>query len=236
MVEENFTIFCSEYSWISESIVEFIRNDFLSENSNLKFETVVGIEFYEKLLGSLNSSKNKYGFIGWKSTLAPINPNIECVNPFPGIFSGSAFGGCPLKMPSLLHIWKEIVKVTKPFEGRMPLILKENYVTVPIGFRFGNKFSPFLKTGNEVIGWLLNGGILQHWQKYEDVKVIEDEEEGPKILLLSDLSFGFVLWLSACGISFITFLLEFVWSWIELISDKCLTYTVFWFIFGKHLV
>ena len=44
--------------------------------------------------------------------------------------------------------------------------------------------------------------LFKHYEK----KIVKD----PKVLKVDDLSFGFVLWLGACGISFCGFILEIV--------------------------
>ena len=41
------------------------------------------------------------------------------------------------------------------------------------------------------------------FQKYEPI-----DDNSPKVLTLNDLGFGFVLWLGACGISIVGFMLE----------------------------
>jgi hypothetical protein len=96
-------------------------------------------------------------------------------------------------------------------------------LTVPVGFEFSNRYNIFLKTGTEVINWLLNGGILQYWHKFEEVKVIEEEEEGPRVLVFDDLSFGFALWLGACGFSIMGFSLEVWWNILKNFYKKNLT-------------
>lgn len=65
---------------------------------------------------------------------------------------------------------------------------------------------------NEVLEKTLPSGIPQHlikfhysiiFQKYEPVV-----DNSPKVLTLDDLGFGFVLWLGACAISIVGFILE----------------------------
>jgi len=65
---------------------------------------------------------------------------------------------------------------------------------------------------NLILEKLIPAGIPQHlyelhkfmlFKKYEPIM-----DSGPKVLTIDDLSFGFVLWLGACGISVAGFVLE----------------------------
>ena len=64
----------------------------------------------------------------------------------------------------------------------------------------------------EVMERIVTAGIPQYFDKfYTDSflrKYEEINENSPKVLTLDDLFFGFSLWLSACGISIVGFLLE----------------------------
>jgi hypothetical protein len=68
-----------------------------------------------------------------------------------------------------------------------------------------------------VIKWSIPAGIPQYWAEYHDwYKYIRnhtyyEEESGPKVFALENLSFGFNVWLVACGLSLIGFLLEFLY-------------------------
>jgi hypothetical protein len=208
----NYTLLYSEYSRVTKTWLEGISKDLLNEKDHDKvFERINGTEFYKIMLKSFNESPQKLGFVGWKSFLTPFSARIDCVDGFSS-FYGSGTDDCDfINKQELFKSWNELVNKIKPFEGQMPLILKENYVSAPVGFLFSDKFHPFLQIGNEVIGWLLNGGILQHWKKFEENPMIQEIPEGPKVLLFDDLSFGFVLWLSACGISAAGLVLEYLW-------------------------
>jgi hypothetical protein len=119
--------------------------------------------------------------------------------------------------------FKEFAKITaliQKYEGKVPLTLKEDYLTIPIGFQFHNRLSPFLHTGNEIIGRLLNAGILQHWKKFDEAEAVQEDPDELKILSMQDLSFGFVLWLGACGTSSIAFSFEILWMFIRRVFQK----------------
>lgn len=55
-------------------------------------------------------------------------------------------------------------------------------------------------------------GIPQHFSEYHKWVLYgrydKQTVKGPKVLTLKSLSFGFVLWLAACGISFLGFFME----------------------------
>lgn len=77
-----------------------------------------------------------------------------------------------------------------------------------------------------VVNELIPSGIPQYlyifhkWIRFSRTSVYK-YFKSPKIFNIEDLSFGFVLWLIACGISFIVFVLEMImWpkvvkSWIS---------------------
>lgn len=71
----------------------------------------------------------------------------------------------------------------------------------------------FAQTSNR----LLQAGIIQNWYENfttEYIRVLKIESKGvrrdkePQVLTLEGLSFGFVLYLGACGISFVVFIIE----------------------------
>jgi hypothetical protein len=188
-----------------------------------------GVEFYKLLLANFKDSSNKFAFLGWKSFFTPFSSEIECavLASFDDNYAhiDSCYNAFIVEFTKeLVEKWTEIVAMIKGHEGQMPLTLKENYFTVPIGFEFSSQFSPFFKTGNEIIGWLLNGGILQYWHKLEMVKTIEEDAAGPKVLLFNDLSFGFVLWLAACLISTTGYMLEILWLFFKRLFHKNLKF------------
>jgi hypothetical protein len=236
-MEDNYTVFHSDYSRISRNILNLLSSDFLDNKYEFLLEDfyeanrgrffhydstmfsffsqhVEGIEFYEKLLENFESSENKFAFIGWKSALMPISAKIECANGgefYEGYFAEE----CESFDSILVDILHNILEVIKPFERRVPLILKESYFKVSIGFKFRSKFNPFLHTSNEVIGWLLNGGILQYWKAEDEIRIVERGDDGPKVLWIDDLRFGFNIWLGSSVISVASFVCEILWSFVE---------------------
>jgi hypothetical protein len=66
---------------------------------------------------------------------------------------------------------------------------------------------------DKVIGPLIPSGILQQLQDYHrfftEMKE-KSEEQGPQVLRVTDLSFGFVLWLLASGVCSIVFIVEWL--------------------------
>lgn len=104
----------------------------------------------------------------------------------------------------------------RPFE--------DSLVTSHIGFVFlPNNF--MLDFTDELVTRLLPSGIIQHSNKFHEWchfpdYVIEEESE-PQVLTLDDLSFGFVMWICACCITFVVFPME-------------IFYRHFWFIYVIH--
>jgi hypothetical protein len=92
------------------------------------------------------------------------------------------------------------------------LVLQEILLRAQEGFIFHRNHFIFHLTDN-IVGELLPSGILQHSKEYHwfftDLKD-SYEERGPKVLRITDLSFGFVLWLAACCVSSIAFVTECV--------------------------
>jgi hypothetical protein len=65
---------------------------------------------------------------------------------------------------------------------------------------------------------LLEAGILNNWYDWHNKMLYGmwkiDFENGPKVLTVESLSFGFVLWLGACGVSFAAFVGEILWKFM----------------------
>jgi hypothetical protein len=64
----------------------------------------------------------------------------------------------------------------------------------------------------EVMQKFIPMGIIQHSYELHNWiclrPIIEPEVNDPKVLTLDDLEFGFILWLTACGLSIFGFLCE----------------------------
>jgi hypothetical protein len=67
---------------------------------------------------------------------------------------------------------------------------------------------------DNVVEALISAGIIQKLKEYHfwftEGKEKPDEDEGPQVLRVCDLSFGFVIWLIACGISTFAFVIEWL--------------------------
>jgi hypothetical protein len=92
------------------------------------------------------------------------------------------------------------------------IILEEYLLRAQMGFGF-EKNHFMLHLTDKIVGELIPSGILQHSYDYHwfftDMKD-KPEELGPQVLRVTDLSFGFVLWLIACSISTAVFVVEWL--------------------------
>lgn len=92
--------------------------------------------------------------------------------------------------------------------------VNERLFQVPLGLLFlKNNFIYYLY--DEVIQGLTTAGISQHlWKIYKYDKYSVDREpltKSPSILTLNDLSYGFIIWLVACGLAACVFIGEHAW-------------------------
>jgi hypothetical protein len=71
---------------------------------------------------------------------------------------------------------------------------------------------------------LLEAGILKNWYDWHNKMLYGmwkiDFENGPKVLTVESLSFGFVMWLGACGVSFAAFVGENLWFFVSFQVQK----------------
>lgn len=69
---------------------------------------------------------------------------------------------------------------------------------------------------NDVFARLIEAGIPQLYnRRLFDLFPHHFEDEDPKVFTVADLSFGFEIWLIACGISTCAFLLEVLTFWVR---------------------
>lgn len=105
----------------------------------------------------------------------------------------------------------------------IPVILKENFVVIPAGIGI-NKNSYLFSTLEEVLQLTIPAGIPQYnLLNYESIfykKGERNDDDGPKILFVGDLSFGFVMWLAACGVSFTALVLEIIAKLVTTIANR----------------
>lgn len=90
--------------------------------------------------------------------------------------------------------------------------LKEEIYSQPVGIGFKlNNFFYFVT--DEIIQKLLPTGILEQSYKFHFEYLYKDKDPivfMPQVLTFDDLSQGFFIWLSACGISVIAFIIEII--------------------------
>lgn len=97
-----------------------------------------------------------------------------------------------------------------------PLYLKERFLSVPVGIGLVKNHFLFHLL-EEVVQGLTTGGITQHlWKFYRevDLSLPKVQPHGPSVLSLDDLSFGFLIWLVACGVAFGAFFMEIFYFWM----------------------
>lgn len=91
-----------------------------------------------------------------------------------------------------------------------PIDLHQKLITFNCGFEFtiGNFF--YELTGG-VMERIVEAGIPEHLLKFHNrilYKRKSKKKVMPQILTVNDLSFGFIIWLVACGISFLILIIE----------------------------
>ncbi len=96
----------------------------------------------------------------------------------------------------------------KKFE---PLKLKEELLTIPVDFVVTRNHFSF-ELIQEVAKLTIPFGIPQ-WLNKNNLhflygSIFDNREFGPSVLTVEDLDFGFFIWLAACGISSLTFIVE----------------------------
>ena len=108
--------------------------------------------------------------------------------------------------------------------------LKEKLFSYPMGLgTFPNHFMSALM--EDTMQLIIPTGIPQYLYEYhrwlQFLKFYADIKTGPNVLSIDDLSFGFVLWAIACGISAIVFCGELCGRWLKNVTKKCLGLIIF---------
>lgn len=89
--------------------------------------------------------------------------------------------------------------------------IKENLMSYQLGL--ATSWNSFIfSTAQKAIRQLIPTGIPQEVKKFHLENLYharQDDKRGPNVLRLSDLSFGFLIWLVACGVSSVVFMIEF---------------------------
>ncbi|CAG9811190.1 unnamed protein product [Chironomus riparius] len=110
----------------------------------------------------------------------------------------------------------------KNFEGNNVLIAMYTTYRSFVYRHLSNVLEKIIPAG--IPEYLLNYYKLFLFKKYERLL-----DKSPKVLTVDDLGFGFVLWLCACGISMIGFLLELsAFKMRRTINNCCGIFIVFW--------
>ncbi|CAG9808659.1 unnamed protein product [Chironomus riparius] len=111
-----------------------------------------------------------------------------------------------------------------------PRILKQSLFTHQYGIStFRNHF--LFELTDEIVQRFIPMGIIQHsyefhtWVNFRNI--VEDVESTQKVLDVDDLAYGFYIWLGACGISIIGFLLELVAHCLIVFRQNCCDSCIF---------
>jgi hypothetical protein len=113
---------------------------------------------------------------------------------------------------------------------KRPVVLKEIYQTSAIGIvTFSNSFLSDLTI--ETLDLIIPTGIASFWHNwhawYEYLRFIDKEEpKKPQVLAIRDLSFGFIIWLIACGFCTICFLLELLNHYTRIGFQNCFCWLI----------
>ena len=92
------------------------------------------------------------------------------------------------------------------------ILLDEEYKTFYKGFVFP-KFSLFIVSFNEILGWLESNEIMERWrQTFYGFALSKNEEIGPQVLNMGHLKIRFLACLIPLILSAIVFICEHVWS------------------------
>jgi hypothetical protein len=117
------------------------------------------------------------------------------------------------------------------------ILLEQVLLTSQEGFLFGQNHFIFQLT-DKIVGELLPSGILQHSRDYHwffAESKETPEELGPQVLRVTDLSFGFVLWLAACGISTAVFVVEWLIPRVKQFIRTSIGLIIFLKLLRQHL-
>jgi hypothetical protein len=118
------------------------------------------------------------------------------------------------------HMSKSGYNLMKHLHNCSGIFLEEKLITRPAGIEtFKNDF--LYQTAEDVLQHTISAGIPQHMVKYHDGITLKiepeiNDDEGPKVLALKDLAFGFNIWLIVVGISLLVFILEWVYFHLKI--------------------
>jgi hypothetical protein len=113
--------------------------------------------------------------------------------------------------------------------------MKQSFLTSPLGVRFPRNHFLYKKY-DEVMQRLLSAGIPRKlWNEFDHIKPVEKDKSEPKVLNVDDLSFGFIIWLFACGISSSIFISEIIFYVCKKLATRNLRKVVGLILFFKLL-
>jgi hypothetical protein len=135
------------------------------------------------------------------------------------------------------YLGEREMKVHKIFNNCWGIRFDQNLKKWSLGFLF-LKNDIYHELVDHILQRILTAGIIQHSIEYHGYFLFPEEKEidskDPKVLALSDLSFGFNIWLIACGVSISVLFCELVYP--KLKSLFYLMKTNFKNLVGKMLV
>jgi hypothetical protein len=115
-------------------------------------------------------------------------------------------------------------KVIKSVTEFVPKMMKQKLEFEPWGIcSFKNNFA--FKLVEDTMAYLIQAGIPQHVFNYFvnfDLTPIIGKPKEPRVFSFSDLKFGFVIWLIACGISTAVFICEILWKFVSTKIQKAI--------------
>lgn len=92
------------------------------------------------------------------------------------------------------------------------IIFETKILRYPNGFALFQN-SDIFQIFEETLQHLISSGITLHHDRLDERSILQKEQEKePKVLAINDLSFGFVVWLIACGISLLGFFVEILFK------------------------
>lgn len=94
--------------------------------------------------------------------------------------------------------------------------LKQEMVTSVVGLCMRSNIFLFW-LAEDTIQHLNSGGIPQHLIAFYDFilgKPKPPDSNGPKVLLIDDLSYGFIIWICSCSTTILAFFGEFLWKYL----------------------
>jgi hypothetical protein len=108
------------------------------------------------------------------------------------------------------NLYKEITFKCK----RQPKRLKENIASLSIVL-LHNAYGRVAKDINDIINTLIDYGIAQHWYEYYQWHKYElglelNKKRGPQVFSLENVSYGFNVWMIACSVSVLGFVVELI--------------------------